>query len=92
MSKMCESSIREAAYFLWQNAGCPCGQEDYFWAMAMKQFNNCSCKKSTTSSSAKKAKSSVASSKKATVKKASTSANSSAKKTTTAATFTASKK
>lgn len=59
-----EQYIREAAYYLWQNAGCPNGQDNYFWNEALKQFNNCNksscCKKSTSSTK----KTSSASSKK----------------------------
>lgn len=52
-----EQAIREAAYYLWQNAGCPNGQDNYFWNEALKQLNNCnksSCCKKSSSSSAKK--------------------------------------
>ncbi|MBR5482503.1 MAG: DUF2934 domain-containing protein [Alphaproteobacteria bacterium] len=36
-----EDAIREAAYFNWQNAGCPQGKDEYFWAMAVEQFSKC---------------------------------------------------
>lgn len=59
-----ENCIREAAYYLWQNAGCPSGQDEKFWSMAVEQISSCSkssakkscCKKScaSSSSSAKK--------------------------------------
>ena len=58
-----EKYIREAAYYNWQNAGCPNGKDEYFWTMAINQLygNNscsnsssaCSNKKSATKSSAK---------------------------------------
>lgn len=52
-----EQAIKEAAYYLWQNAGCPNGQDNYFWNEALKQLNKCNksscCKKSSTSSSKK---------------------------------------
>ncbi len=60
-----ENAIREAAYYNWQNAGCPQGQDEYFWSMAVEQISKgckCSCKsssstKSSSSSSKKSAKS-----------------------------------
>jgi len=43
-----ESYIREAAYYLWQNAGCPMGQDEKFWSMAVEQMSSgCKCTKST---------------------------------------------
>ena len=48
MIKNNEKAIQEAAYFIWQNAGCPQGQDEYFWSMAVEQINN-SCKKSCAS-------------------------------------------
>ncbi|MFR8205711.1 MAG: DUF2934 domain-containing protein [Alphaproteobacteria bacterium] len=39
MMKNIEQAIREAAYYNWQNAGCPQGQDEYFWAMAVEQFS-----------------------------------------------------
>ncbi len=51
-TKCNENYIREAAYYLWQNAGCPMGQDEKFWSMAVEQYSSCngskgSCKKST---------------------------------------------
>ncbi len=51
-TKCNENYIREAAYYLWQNAGCPMGQDEKFWSMAVEQYTSCngsksSCKKST---------------------------------------------
>ncbi len=68
MIKNNEKAIQEAAYFIWQNAGCPQGQDEYFWSMAVEQINN-SCKKSCSSkksSSCKVSASSKTSSKKST--------------------------
>lgn len=77
MVKLNENAVREAAYYNWQNAGCPQGQDEYFWNMALAQLNNCSrnssCKASSTtkksSSTAKKSLSTKASSTKTTSKK-----------------------
>ncbi len=76
MIKNLENAIREAAYYNWQNAGCPQGQDEYFWAMAVEQLNNKNCKSSSCKTSAAKKtstakKSSTASCKKATAKKSS---------------------
>lgn len=55
MVKYNENAIKEAAYYNWQNAGCPMGQDEYFWAMAVEQLSNscnkksCSATKKTTS-------------------------------------------
>ena len=57
-----ENYIREAAYYCWKNAGCPYGQDEYFWNMAICQLygtnssnGNCSssscCSSKSTSSS-----------------------------------------
>ena len=67
-----EQAIREAAYYIWQNAGCPSGQDEYFWSMAVEQLSkNCnksSCaKKSSSSKTSSCAKKSCA--KKSSVKK-----------------------
>lgn len=53
MIKFNEDAIREAAYYNWQNAGCPNGQDEYFWAMAVEQLSKCnknSCAKSACAS------------------------------------------
>lgn len=44
-----ENYVREAAYYCWQNAGCPWGKDEYFWNMAVTQLygNNCSTTKSS---------------------------------------------
>jgi hypothetical protein len=53
-----EQAIREAAYYIWQNAGCPFGQDEYFWSMAVEQLSKkctkSSCAKKSASTSAKK--------------------------------------
>lgn len=45
-----ENSIREAAYYCWQNAGCPNGKDEYFWNMAINQLYGKNCGKTTCSS------------------------------------------
>lgn len=62
MVKFNENAIREAAYYNWQNAGCPMGKDEYFWAMAIEQLNKkcSSCHSSAKkSSTAKKSASSL---------------------------------
>ncbi len=60
MKKVDENAIREAAYYIWQNSGCPSGQDEKFWAMAVEQLSSskkepakttrkCSCAKKATS-------------------------------------------
>lgn len=63
-NKLNENSIREAAYYLWQNAGCPNGNDEYFWSKAVEQLNkSSSAKKTTVSSKASASKKSVKKSK-----------------------------
>ena len=33
-----ENYIKVAAYYNWQNAGCPSGKDEYFWNMAVNQL------------------------------------------------------
>ena len=65
-----ENKIREAAYFNWQNAGCPSGKDEYFWNMAINQlYGSCksaSCCKSSSKSSSKTASTAKTSSSKKT--------------------------
>ena len=35
-----ENYVREAAYYNWQNAGCPSGKDEYFWTMAVEQLSS----------------------------------------------------
>ncbi len=53
MVKYNENAIREAAYYIWQNSGCPSGQDEQIWAMAIEQLSN-NCKSSSCKTSAKK--------------------------------------
>lgn len=59
-----ENYVKEAAYYNWQNAGCPSGQDEYFWNMAINQLYGSSSKTSskTCSSSSSKTCSTKASS------------------------------
>lgn len=73
-----ENAIREAAYYNWQNAGCPQGQDEKFWMMAIEQLSSssscskssCSKSSSSKSSSTKSCASKSASCKSASAKKA----------------------
>lgn len=72
-SKCNENYIREAAYYLWQNAGCPWGQDEKFWSMAVEQISSCKCSKGSSkkscSSSAKSTTSKTSSAKKSVASK-----------------------
>ena len=68
-TKLNENAIREAAYYIWQNAGCPSGQEAQHWAMANEQLSG-SCSKKCSSSS-KKSSASCASKSSSSTKKSS---------------------
>ncbi len=85
MSKLNENAIKEAAYFMWQNAGCPAGNDEYFWTLAVEQYSNCNkksaCKSSSNScSSAKKATTKTAAKTSSTAKKTTSAKSSSSKK------------
>ena len=45
-NKYNEENIRLAAYYNWQNAGCPNGKDEYFWNQAINQLYG-SCKSSS---------------------------------------------
>ncbi len=77
MIKNNEKAIQEAAYFIWQNAGCPQGQDEYFWSMAVEQISK-NCNKSNCSKSSSSCKSSSA--KKSSSKKTSAASKSSSVK------------
>lgn len=60
-----ENLIREAAYYNWQNAGCPFGQDEKFWNMAIEQIYgskaaSMGCKTSSSKMTSKKSTSSKA--------------------------------
>ena len=67
MSNLNENAIREAAYYIWQNSGCPSGKDEQFWAMAIEQLSSTKtktpCKSSAKRSCAKKEPTKTASSK-----------------------------
>ena len=74
MSNINENAIREAAYYIWQNAGCPSGKDEYFWSMAVEQLSSSSAKtpcKSSAKRSCSKKESSSTTAKKTVAKKAS---------------------
>ena len=68
-----EQAIKEAAYYIWQNAGCPNGQDEYFWSMAVEQLSKkcskTSCVKKASSSKSSCAKKVSSSAKKPATKK-----------------------
>lgn len=66
-----EQAIREAAYYIWQKAGCPNGQDEYFWSMAVEQLSNCCNKSSCAKKSVSKTASKSCSTKKASSAKSS---------------------
>lgn len=78
-SKYNEEYVRTAAYYNWKNAGCPYGNDEYFWNMAINQLygsckcssKSCSSSKTSKSSSSSIKKTSTASSKSSTSKKTS---------------------
>ena len=49
-----ENLIREAAYYNWQNAGCPFGQDEKFWNMAIEQIYGSKAASCCKTSSSKK--------------------------------------
>lgn len=61
-----ENLIREAAYYNWQNAGCPFGEDEKFWNMAIEQIYGSKATKSCCSSSSSKKKTASTSKKTAT--------------------------
>lgn len=80
-SKYNEEYIRTAAYYNWKNAGCPYGNDEYFWNMAINQlYGSCNCSSKSSCSSSKKTSSSK--SKTTTSASSKSSATTTAKKTT----------
>ncbi|MGN1091234.1 MAG: DUF2934 domain-containing protein [Alphaproteobacteria bacterium] len=45
-------NIELAAYYLWQNSGCPEGRSEEFWYAAINQINGCGCAKKACTKSA----------------------------------------
>ena len=83
MVKLNENAVKEAAYYNWQNAGCPQGNDEYFWAMALEQLsysNKASCSKTSCKTSSATKSSSASSAKKTSCKTATCKSSSSAKK------------
>ena len=60
-------NIQLAAYYLWQNSGCPEGRSEEFWYAAINQIDKdgCSCSKKYSSKSSCNKKASTSSCKKA---------------------------
>ncbi len=75
-----ENLIKEAAYYIWEKAGKPCGQDACHWAQAEKEVSkllgSCSSKKSSSKKSTAKKSTAKSATKKTTAKAAT-------KKTTT---------
>lgn len=78
-NKINENSIREAAYFMWENSGRPAGQDEYYWSLASEQLNK-KCSASCNASATKKSSSSTASAAKKSPVSSSTTAKKSSKK------------
>lgn len=78
-TKYNEEYIRTAAYYNWKNAGCPYGNDEYFWNMAINQLYG-SCKCSSSSCKTSKSSSSKSSSAKTSSSKSSTSTKKSSSK------------
>ena len=55
-----ENLIREAAYYNWENAGCPFGQDEKFWNLAIEQIYGNKATKSCCSKSASTKKTAAA--------------------------------
>lgn len=70
-----ENLIREAAYYNWQNAGCPFGQDEKFWNMAIEQIYGSKATKSCCSSSCSSKKTATKSASKTAAKKPASSTN-----------------
>jgi sRNA-binding protein len=93
MTKYTTEQIQEAAYYIWQNEGCPMGMEEAHWLKAVNQLNSTkttTAKKATTKRKTATKKATTA--KKTTAKKATTTKKTTAKKATTATKKTTTKK
>ena len=68
--KMNNEHIRVAAYYLWQNAGCPNGMENDFWFQAERQLYGSNLSSQKNQKSLSKSSSSKLSNKKVSLKPA----------------------
>lgn len=48
MANLNEKAIREAAYYIWKNAGCPSNTSAQDWNAALNQLSSCSCSKNSS--------------------------------------------
>ena len=51
MKNLNENTIREAAYYIWKNAGCPANTSLQDWNAAIQQLSSCSCNNTNKTSS-----------------------------------------
>lgn len=51
MKNLNENAIREAAYYIWKNAGCPANTSLQDWNAAIQQLSSCSCNNTNKNSS-----------------------------------------
>ena len=59
MKNLNENAIREAAYYIWKNAGCPSNTSLQDWNAAIQQLSACSCNNKTTSKNTSSVKTSA---------------------------------
>ena len=61
-------NIELAAYYLWQNNGCPEGRSEEFWYAAINQIDGCGCSKKSCCKSQQNKKCNSSRSKKSSLK------------------------